>query len=59
MRRKPLYLGHIAGPDGDGSSEAVPAELLLTEAQLQLNHKRKQEIGTWRTSRHKISRILF
>ena len=59
--RKRLYCCHIAGFGGSGASGAVPADLSIqTDAavSIQKPSKREQEIGIWRTSRHKIFRTL-
>jgi hypothetical protein len=60
MVRKPLYRCHIARADGSGTSGAILADLYFHEREsLKLKPSGKQEIGTWRTSRHKTFRIHF
>jgi len=58
--REPLYCCHIAGIGGFGASVAVPADLsyhgCCTFASNIL--RMKQEIGIWRTSRHRTFRTL-
>jgi hypothetical protein len=50
----------IAGISGLGTSGAGPAFICFCKYDNEgtTNPKRKQEIGTWRISRHKIFRIL-
>jgi hypothetical protein len=51
----------IAGFGGSGASGVAPADL-QENARVQLHPpppRRKQEIGTWKTSRHKIFRTRF
>jgi len=56
----PYILVTLRGHKLPGVLAASPRHcLFITEAQLYLNLQRKQEIGTWRTSRHKISKTHF
>jgi hypothetical protein len=57
---KPLYRCHIAGANGSGTSGSILAEFHCHEKEfLKLKPSGKQEIGTWRPSRHKTFRIHF
>jgi hypothetical protein len=53
--RKPLYGCHIAGLGGSGDSGAAPADLFFNAYAVWLHQtlRGKQEIGKWKTSRHK------
>jgi len=55
-----IYCCHIAGPDGVRGSGAVTVHFMYVYSQFSCDKplKRKLEIGKWKTSRHKIFRIL-
>src|ERR1039457_826934 len=56
---KPLYCCHIAGIGGSGASGVVPADLSIQTDEAILHPTtllREQEIGIWRTSRHRTFR---